>query len=115
VLDARRGAAPLSSHAGRRAAQYWVLVLARFVNKTIATDFIIIEPRELLKRLDGIHHGKKPAGDFSICFRVSVHHPEARSSVCNDFAGLVKWAVLAPGPRARREKRPEPQNVSAIW
>lgn len=37
-------------------AKYWVFVLAGFVNKT--TDFIIIEPRELLTRLDGIHQGR---------------------------------------------------------
>jgi hypothetical protein len=34
-------------------AQYWVFVLVGFANRT--TDFIIIKPDDLLKRLDAIH------------------------------------------------------------
>ena len=34
-------------------AQYWVFVLVGFANRS--TDFIIIKPHDLLKRLDAIH------------------------------------------------------------
>jgi hypothetical protein len=37
-------------------AKYWVFVLVGFANRS--TDFIIIKPDELLKRLDRIHRGK---------------------------------------------------------
>jgi hypothetical protein len=37
-------------------ADYWVFVLQGFANKSV--DFIVIPPRELLRRLRGIHHGQ---------------------------------------------------------
>jgi hypothetical protein len=36
-------------------ADYWVFVLVGFERRS--TDFVIITPAELLKRLDAIHHG----------------------------------------------------------
>lgn len=38
-------------------ADFWVLVLQGFANRT--TDFIIVPPRELLRRLHSIHGSKK--------------------------------------------------------
>jgi hypothetical protein len=63
-------------------AKYWVFVLAGFVNKT--TDFIIIERRELLKRLDGIHQGKPK---FQCYFCVT------NGNRCWDTRGLKKSDV----------------------
>lgn len=37
-------------------ADYWVFVLVGFARRS--TDFVIITPAELLRRLDAIHHGK---------------------------------------------------------
>jgi hypothetical protein len=44
---------PTRQQIEKSSAQYWVFVLAGFVNRT--TDFIIIAPDELLKRLDEVH------------------------------------------------------------
>jgi hypothetical protein len=38
-------------------ADYWIFVLVGFERRT--TDFVIITPAELLRRLDAIHHEKK--------------------------------------------------------
>jgi hypothetical protein len=53
------------------------------VNKT--TDFIIIEPRELLKRLDGIHQGKPDKFQCYFCV--------TNGNKCWDMRGLKKSAV----------------------
>ena len=40
----------------RSPADYWVFVLQGFANKSV--DYIVIPPKELLRRLRGIHHGQ---------------------------------------------------------
>lgn len=40
----------------RSPADYWVLVLQGFANKSV--DYVVIPPRELLHRLRRIHHGQ---------------------------------------------------------
>jgi len=37
-------------------ADYWVFVLQGFANKSV--DYVVIRPRELLRRLRRIHHGR---------------------------------------------------------
>jgi hypothetical protein len=66
-------------------AKYWVFILARFVNKTIETEFIIIEPRELLKRVDGIHQGKPDRFQCYFCV--------TNDDRCWDMRGLKKSDV----------------------
>lgn len=47
----------LNSEKVRRSpADYWVFVLQGFANKSV--DYVVIPPRELLRRLHGIHHEK---------------------------------------------------------
>jgi len=40
----------------RSPADYWVFVLLGFANKSV--DYVVIPPRELLRRLRRIHHGQ---------------------------------------------------------
>ncbi len=48
----------LNSEKVRRSpADYWVFVLQGFANKSV--DYVVIPPRELLRRLHGIHHGRQ--------------------------------------------------------
>jgi len=47
----------LNSQKVRRSpADYWVFVLQGFANKSI--DYVVVPPRELLRRLHGTHHGQ---------------------------------------------------------
>jgi hypothetical protein len=39
-------------------ADYWIFVIARSARRRADSDFVIITPAELLRRLDAIHHGK---------------------------------------------------------
>jgi hypothetical protein len=41
----------------RSPADNWVFVLQGFANKSV--DYVVIPPRELLRRLRGIHHGQQ--------------------------------------------------------
>lgn len=66
-------------------AKYWVFILARFVNKTMKPEFIIIEPRELLKRVDGIHRGKPDKFQCYFCV--------TDDDRCWDMRGLKKSDV----------------------
>lgn len=77
-LRARGWYTPTRQQIEKSPAKYWVFVLAGFVNRT--TDFIIIEPRELLKRLDGIHLGKQDRFQCYFCV--------TNSNKCWDIRGL---------------------------
>jgi hypothetical protein len=78
-------------------AKYWVFVLAGFVNRT--TDCIIIEPRELLKRLDGIHQGKPDK--FQCYFSVT------NGKRCWDIRGLKKQALRLVAEGTSKEEARE--------
>ena len=55
---------------GASAADYWVFVLVGFARRS--TDFIIIKPAELLRRLDTIHQGGPKM--FQCYFWVTAKH-----------------------------------------
>lgn len=46
---------PTRRHLEKSSAEYWIFVLVGFANRS--TDFIIIEPSDLLERLSRIHGG----------------------------------------------------------
>jgi hypothetical protein len=50
-------------------ANYWVLVLQGFANKSV--DYIVIPPRELFRRLHRIHQGQKPTKVWQVYLWVS--------------------------------------------
>ncbi len=72
-------------------AKYWVFVLAGFVNRT--TDYIIIEPDELLKRLDNIYQSKPDK--FQCYFCVTNGGKVTNGERCWDIRGLKKSDVRA--------------------
>lgn len=78
-------------------AKYWVFVLAGVVN--ITRDFIIIEPRELLKRLDGTHQ-RKP-DKFQCYFCVT------NGKRCWDIRGLKKPALRLVAEGTSKEEARE--------
>jgi hypothetical protein len=59
-------------------ADYWVFVLVGFERSS--TDFVIITPAELLRRLDAIHHGTPKA--FQSYLRIT------KKSQCWEARGL---------------------------
>jgi hypothetical protein len=76
---------PTRQQIEKSSAQFWVFVLAGFVNRT--TDFIIIAPGELLKRLDQIH--QKGADKLQCYFCVT------KKDRCWETRGLKRSDVLS--------------------
>lgn len=60
---------PTRQQIGKSSADYWIFVLLGFANRS--TDFIIIEPDELQRRLDVVH-GKDGKGPEKIQSYLSV-------------------------------------------
>lgn len=85
---------PTRQQIEKSSANYWVFVLAGFVNKT--TDFIIIEPRELLRRLDGIHQGKPDKFQCYFCV--------TNGNRCWDTRGLKKSDVRSVAEARFKDK-----------
>lgn len=78
-------------------AQYWVFVLLGFDNRT--TDFVIIKPDDLLKRLDAIN--KKAMDQFQSYFWVT------RDGECYETRGLGRpdQLLIATGKYKKRRAR----------
>ena len=78
-------------------AQYWVFVLVGFANRS--TDFIIIKPDDLLKRLDGIH-GKAATKKFQTYLWVT------QQGKCYEARGLKRSdQLLIAGQKFENDAR----------
>jgi hypothetical protein len=71
----------------KSSADYWIFVLVGFLNASI-TDFIIVKPNELLRRLDAIYQGKSMK-KYNIYFWVT------NKRMCWEARGLKRADQLA--------------------